>query len=487
MNDISITMNGNYITEDLLTQNDIVADSPEMKALIIRELIDQHYTVDMIAGAEYYSNRNDIISRKLYYRDSEGNQAEDTEKVNNKMTHNWHKLLVDQKCAYLVGNPVTFGFKDEGKDKEFLDKINEVLEDDFDDEAAELLKEASNKGVAWLQLYIEKVEEGKQGALKYAMIPSEEVIPVWDTERQKDLVEVIRYYTITVNDKEVIKAEWWTANDVTYFVETDGGSFVPDPDYDINPAPHFIKNKKAGSWNKVPFICFKNNEELQSDLDFYKALVDVYDKINSDIANDFEEIQKLFMVIRGYLGTDNKELLENLRYYKLIKVDEGGGVDTIDQDIPIQAFNEFADRLEENIFLFGQGVNVKSDKFGNAASGIALKFMFAMLDLKSGITERKFRKGLRDLIEFIAAYYQIKEGKTYDPKEITITFNRSILINEFEMSQIALNSKGVISDETIVSNHPWVDDQSGEMERLEKQKEAYTDLDEAQNNSSQDK
>jgi SPP1 family phage portal protein len=84
------------------------------------------------------------------------------------------------------------------------------------------------------------------------------------------------------------------------------------------------------------------------------------------------------MVIKGYGGVDNQELMDNLRYYKLVKVDEGGGVDTIKQDIPIEAFNEFANRIEENIFLFGQGVNVKSDKFGNAASGIALKFMFAM-------------------------------------------------------------------------------------------------------------
>jgi len=471
-------MTDNFITEDYLKQNDIIADSPEVKALIIPQLIDQHYTADMINGFNYYNNDNDIKDRKLYYWE-DGTKTEDTEKTNNKIPHNWHKLLVDQKCAYLVGKPISFGLRDSKDDvsNKFLDQINSILEDDFDDEAAELMKEASNKGIAWLQVYIEKVEDGQQGALKYVSIPSEEIIPVWDTERQKDLVELIRYYTITINDAEFIRAEWWTTSDVTYFIETDDGSFTLDPDYEVNPAPHFVKNKKAGSWGKVPFVCFKNNKELKNDLTFYKELADVYDLINSDIANNIEEIQQLVTIIKNYDGADNKELLENLRYYKLIKVSEGGGVDTLKQDIPIQAFNEFADRLEENIFLFGQGVNVKSDKFGNAASGIALKFMFAMLDLKSGITERKFRKGLRDLIEFIALYCEIKDNAVYDAKQITIIFNRSILINELEMSQIALTSKGVISDETLVAHHPWVDNPTDEIKRLDKQRESYVNLD----------
>jgi len=150
----------------------------------------------------------------------------------------------------------------------------------------------------------------------------------------------------------------------------------------------------------------------------------------------------------------------------LILVDaEKGDIDKLEQDIPIAAFNEFADRLEENIFLFGQGVNVKSDKFGNL-SGVALKFMYGLLDLKSGIVERKFRTGLRRLIEFIALYEQIARGKEYDPKAINIVFNKSMILNELEMVQMASQSKGIISDETIVANHPWTENPAEEIKRL---------------------
>lgn len=50
-------------------------------------------------------------------------------------------------------------------------------------------------------------------------------------------------------------------------------------------------------------------------------------------------------------------------------------------------------------------------------------------------------------------------------------FNRDILINESESIDNCAKSVGIISDETIVAMHPWVDDPAAELERLEKQKE----------------
>lgn len=446
-----------------------LSDAPGFRGKIVRDLIDQHFVAEMIQGDNYYNNDNDIKARKLYYWEN-GVQVEDELKTNNTLSHNWHKLLVDQKAAYLCGKKISFLASGDGAtEKQFADIINDVLEDDFDDEAVELIKEASNKGLSWLHLYIDKIEKGI-GKFKYMKIPSEEVIGIWDTVRQKELVEVIRYYTMTnANGDDFIKAEWWTAEDVTYFVEVEtGGEFVLDPDYENNPAPHYYKNGKGTGWGKVPFACFKNNEECKNDLTFYKELIDIYDLINSDIANDFAEIQKLITIIKGYDGTDNKELLENLRYHKLIKVSEGGGIDTLDRDIPITAFNEFADRLEENIFLFGQGVNVKSNEFGNA-TGVALKFMYGLLDLKSGIVERKFRKGLRDVIEFVAMYEKIALNKIYDPSKIKIVFNKSMILNEAEMVEMASKSKGIISDDTLIANHPFVDNPAEEKKKLESQ------------------
>ena len=50
------------------------------------------------------------------------------------------------------------------------------------------------------------------------------------------------------------------------------------------------------------------------------------------------------------------------------------------------------------------------------------------------------------------------------------------LISESSAIADCKNSMGVISNETIVANHPWVDDVQGELDRLAAEKEENLDL-----------
>lgn len=49
-------------------------------------------------------------------------------------------------------------------------------------------------------------------------------------------------------------------------------------------------------------------------------------------------------------------------------------------------------------------------------------------------------------------------------------FNRDTLINEGEVIENIIRSEGLLSEETLIANHPWVDDPAQEMKRLEKQR-----------------
>jgi hypothetical protein len=59
---------------------------------------------------------------------------------------------------------------------------------------------------------------------------------------------------------------------------------------------------------------------------------------------------------------------------------------------------------------------------------------------------------------------------------VTITYSKSLLINDLETTQIATSSMGVISQETIVAHHPWVEDVRVEMERIAEEQQARVDL-----------
>lgn len=456
------------ITYNELLKKKLISESNINNSSIIKDLIDNHDTTKMLEGPKYYYNENDILNRKqFYYKD--GVKTEDDTKTNNKIPHNWHKLLVDQKVAYLVGKPVVLQ-AEEGQEN-YGDRLNLILGEEWDDNLNELAKNSSNKGTEWLHVYI-----NEEGLFKFIIIPAEEVIPIYDTSLQENLEAVLRYYLVEVNGKDRFRVEWWTRDTVTFYIQDDNGDFVLDITEPSNPDYHFYYNDIGYGWTKVPFIEFPNNEERLSDLKFYKELVDIYDTNISDLANNLAEVQEIITILKGYEGTDLSAFYENLRYYKAIKVSgEGCGVDKLELKIPIEAKKEMLDRLEENIFLFGQGVNMKTDRFGNSPSGVALKFLYSSLDLKASIMERKFRKAIKRLLWFATEYINIIDKKDYDSTTVQVTFRKTMITNDKEDVEIAKNSKGIISDETIIANHPWVEDVAVEQQRLKEQEKTELD------------
>lgn len=432
---------------------------------IIKDLINEHDTSKMVEGQRYYDNEADILYRKqYYYRD--GVKIEDSTKPNHRIPHNWQKLLVDQKVSYLVGKPIVFQCKTQ---KEYEDRLNLILGEEWDDTLTELAKNSSNKGAEWLHVYI-----NPEGLFKFIIIPDEEIIPIYDTSLQENLEAILRYYLVKVNGKDRIRAEWWTRETVTYYIQADSGEFELDDTEPVNPAPHFYYNEVGYGWTKVPFIEFHNNQERNSDLKFYKELVDEYDLNVSDLAKNLADIQEIITILKGYEGTDLAEFKENLRYYKAIKVsgEQGSGVEKLELNIPIEAKKELLDRLEESIFLFGQGVNMKTDRFGNSPSGVALKFLYSLLDLKASVMERKFRKSVKRLLWFTTEYINIIDKKYYDNTAVQVTFRKTMITNDKENVEIAKESKGIISDETIIANHPWTEDVTEELDRIKKQDES---------------
>ena len=54
----------------------------------------------------------------------------------------------------------------------------------------------------------------------------------------------------------------------------------------------------------------------------------------------------------------------------------------------------------------------------------------------------------------------------WETRPITQTWTRNMISNDLEDSQIANTSKGVISDETIVKNHPWIENPEEEIKKI---------------------
>jgi SPP1 family phage portal protein len=465
-----------------------ISDSEVLRSLIESDMYSDVKT-EMKDGINYYEGLHKISFREIvYWIDKQ--KYYDRSKANNKSVNPFHQLMVDQKAEYIAGGPVTFTIQQEQQSNAAITEatdnqkiFTDALGEEFNDLVIDWITGSSNKGVEWLHVYI-----NTEGELCFIIVPAEQIIPVYDEVYQKELKSVINYYKVDVVQpdgkiKKLIKAEWWDSQQVTYYIQSeDAKTFILDIDElnkGGNPRGHWVEYntdnpnaKLTGSWGYVPFIGLKNNTQEINDLRRVKSLIDIHDLVEADFANNLEDMQDAVYVLKGYEGQDLSEFMRNLKTYKAIKIsaEEGAGVDTITLTIPKEARDSLLDRLREDIYHFGMGVDMSNDKFGGSPSGIALKFLYSGLDMKAGKMIRKLMKALEDLSWFVCEDIKNSQGIEIDYKQIKPVIKIGIMINETEQIANAVASKGMVSDETILQHHPWVENVEDEFDRLEEQK-----------------
>lgn len=430
----------------------------------------------MLTGQRYYENKHDILDRKRMVV-GEGGQLEEARNIaNNKLVHGFIRKLVDQKIGYLLSLPFTIQTSKE----KYTELLTEYFDKKFYRMFQNLGKEAINKGKAWLHIYYDE-----QGNFSLKRIPSEEIIPIWKDAEHTDLSAVIRSYRIEAwvgKKKEIIhKVELWELTGVYRYV-VDGGKLIPDVELgDYEPHLSFLNDEgeQGVNWQRVPFVCFKYNSEELPIVNFVKSIVDDYDQQKSDNANNLEELPNGgIYVIRDYDGEDLGQFRRNLSVYRAVKVHGEGGLETLKLEIDTEAFKTHMEMQRKDLYELGRGVDTQSSRFGNDQSGIALRFLYADLDMDANIIETEFQAAMEQLTWFIDQDIANRTGVDYSEEDVQFIFNRDIIINESEVIENASKSVGQISDETIVANHPWVTDTQEELKRIEKQYKRQEDYEE---------
>jgi SPP1 family phage portal protein len=458
----------------------------ELCRLYMDEFIKSKERAMMLAGEAYYRVDNpEIMSRKMYrYQENKGTGAiekiEDKAKPNNKRAHGFMHVLIEDKVNYLLSKQYTLACK--GAD-DYLKLVQDTIGKMFQEKRLmKLGVKSSNGGISWLHPYI-----NEDGAFKTMIIPPEQGIPLWHDNDHEELDGFIYFYDLEMiegkEQKTITRVELWLPDGVAYYIsdsEGEGWDLKLDSERYLNAVSedgeiieHFVAGGTPDVWEKVPFIPFKNNDYELSDLKFIKSLIDAYDKSRSNVANIFDEVSSTIFALKGYGGEDLGQFMRDLNYFRAISIDadESAGVEAINSSLDITALKEDFEALKKDIYDFGQGVDKNSDKLGNSPSGIALKFIYSGLDLKCNRMENAFKEGLEQLFWFVNRYLELTGKGSYFEKEIDITFNRDIAINESQAITDCQNSVGIISDETIMENHPWTKSVEEEKKRMEKQEE----------------
>lgn len=450
-----------------IPKNDLIND-------VIKEHIDRfmgsHEYCMLSTGESYYKSENTkIMDRKklMYMRDNNGADylVNDPYKANNKLASGFYKILIDQKVQYSLGKPVSV--------KSGKVDILSFFGKDFPKVLKCTGKAASKNGIGWAQVYMDEF-----GQFKLMRIPSGQCIPVYSDIDADELAYVIRHYEVSAKNSQgvgvrVIRAELWDETQVCIFQQNADTKLYSL----IETRSHFVQQTTLGetvqdqqdkSWGKVPFIPFYSNDERIYDLQPVKRYIDVYDIVESDFANNLEDLQDVYWVLRGYNGENIDTFLAEVRRYKTLKVSEDGGAEAKTIEIPTVARNALLDRLKADIFLFGRGVDPTQTGDGNITN-IVIKSRFAALDLKAAEFEQECKDFIDRVIFFLNVYLGMDNKPAIEKHEVT--FNRSLIINETELLAANASQQGSVSEETRLTNHPWVSDVEEEKRCIEAERQ----------------
>lgn len=423
------------------------------------------FVANVRQARDYYENKTDILKEPSKEKK---NEEKPLRNADNRIPFNFHGLLVDQKAAYMFTAPPLFDLGNKKANKQ----LTKFLGDKYSKVCKDLCIDASNCTAGWLHVWRDKT-----GALKYAVVPAEQVIPVWSKNLEKELLGVLRTYQDIdeeTGDSYTIY-EYWNDKECNAYRLKAGDmldELLPYQMFMVDPQLCEMSEQYRHGVGEVPFFPFFNNNINTDDLVNTKPLIDVYCKIFSGFVNDLEDIQEVVLVLTNYGGANLGEFMRDLKDYKAIQIEDEGnsdrsGVSTLTIELPVEAREKLLTITRKCIFEQGQGIDPDPQNFGNS-SGVALGFLYSLLELKSGLQETEFRLGFGRFIRCICRLMCIPIKDDI----ITQTWTRTSVKNDLELSQIAVQSKGSISKETIVERHPWVEDSALELERLKKEEDA---------------
>lgn len=470
----------------------IVSDSDILKDLIRDDNVSYSKQLMQI-GEDYYNIKNSKILDKVKYYYKNGVKVVDEFVSNNKMPSAFNKIIVDQSVNYSIGTDPTITSESDTEKDNISNVLKSVIGKRIFKEVRNMKKEAAKKGKSWLYTFI-----NSKGEFDYIAFDPREIIAIYDQSLEKELLQIIRYYSIKVveNGEEKLrkKVEIYDREKITYYMETKKGDFAPiiplqeDPTVISNPQYYFMtyntvdKEKvEYHGWGVVPFVCLKNNSDEIPEIQLNKQYIDAYDNTFSEMQNSIDDNATDYYKVKGYKVNKDEGgmFIHNLKTKQVVGVSSDGDFDRVSKDVQVESKITALEKLRKDIFDFGMAVDTQHDKVGNAASGKSLKYQYALLNMKASDSESEIEDFIRDLFGLANIYIEINKNlginnpnvsnvNPVDIDNLIVKFNRESIL-DYDLLNALKDQVGIISNETIWEVHPLVHDPVIEAKRMKEQ------------------
>ena len=417
----------------------------------------------MLLSRQYYLG-NQQEPKHLVYTAKDTMQDASGIIPNNKIINNLFDDLVDQKTNYLLSKQINT------QTQQDVD-LTEYFNPSFQNLLKELGKDVYQCSIGYLHPFIDE-----QGNLSFKRFKPENVIPFWHDEAHKQLDAFIHFYDVEIYQNPNITTtethvEYYLPEGVHYYIYSNG-QLAPDTSK-LNTA-YIHKNDISYNWTSVPLIWFKPNSDETFLLDRIKTLQDALNQMISNFANVMsQDVHNTILVLKGYDGTNLEEFRHNLAKHGVIKISSTpevqGDVEALNVNVDATNYTTIIKELERAIITNGRGFDAKDDRMRNNPNQMNINSMYSDIDLDANDLEAEFQASLHHLVDFINAYRSLNSLPIIS--SINFIFNRDLPINQNDTINAIKDSVGILSERTLVANHPFTLNVDEELEQIKKERQ----------------
>lgn len=189
--------------------------------------------------------------------------------------------------------------------------------------------------------------------------------------------------------------------------------------------------------------------------------------------------------MKNYDGENLGEFRQNLVTYGAVKFFSDGGLETLHIDVNAENYKSIVELMKKELISNAKAYDAAELRSGSTPNEMNIKSIFNDINMDANAMEIEFEASFENLMWFINAHLANTNQGNFDGVDVEIIFNKDTIVNESQVIQDIKNSVGIISDETLIANHPWVENTKKELELVKNAKEtetaAYIDIESLKN------
>lgn len=418
----------------------------ELNTTLLQKMINR-FRVNVEPKLHRYKNYYDGIQSIL-------NKAyADPSKPCNKTVINYCKNIVDSYTGYLA----TPGYISYSSDNDIEDVMDVLRYNDYQAEDADFLLNALIYGTAAELMY-----NDAESKTRFKLINPTQCFGVYDDSLAGDLLYFVRIYP--AND--------WDESDLHY-VDVYTDKLVKHYTMNGNNGYLEFKEEQPHYFSQCPANIFS----LPDQKSIFDCVMSLQDSANELLSAEIDDYSAFCDAYLTFTGVDaDEEDIARAKANRVFILPEGATAQWLTKSANDAQVENILKRIHDSIYRIAQCPDFSSESFvGGVSSGIAIRYRLTGMETRAAKVVAEMKKALQRRVEIICGVASLKLGEEVY-RDIDIEFKRNIPEDLTATINLINSLKGSVSDATLLSQLPFIDDVNNELEALEAQKQRNMEL-----------